>query len=137
MIVVDGEAINPPGGTGDGEGGDAREVIHSSLTELRLCRALAALGPPRDVALLVHQRAAELLRLLRKQGAADPDAVVVADLGDAELKAAAGIVRAFCALPSSGVRGFHGGVSFRSLLGEYALDLATELDARTMNSQGA
>jgi hypothetical protein len=95
-----------------------------------LCRALAALRPPRDVSLLVHARAAELLRVLRKHGAADPDVIPSADLGDSELKEAAGIVRAFCALPPGSIRGFPGGVTFRAVLGEYALDLAAELDSR-------
>ena len=122
MITVDGEAVNP--------GGDAVNAVDEARLELKLCRALAAVGPPLDVSLLVHARAAELLRLLRNHGAPDPDVIPAADLSDSELKEAAGIVRAFRALPSCGVKGFPGGVSFRAVLGEYALDLAAELDAR-------
>jgi len=130
VITIDGEAVNPPDGTGDGEGSDVREVLRSTRLELRLCKAMAALSPPRDVSILVHARAVELLRLLRKHDAADPDVVGVADLSDGELREAAAIVRAFRALPSYGVRGFQG-LSFRAVLGEYAFDLAAELDART------
>jgi hypothetical protein len=132
VITVDGEAVNP--GDGSGEDAAAKEVRAARL-ELRLCKALAALSPPRDVALLAHARAADLLRVLRKQDAADPEAVPVADLSDAELKEAAGIVRAFCALPPGSIRGFPGGISFRSVLGEYALELAAELDSRVAGSE--
>ncbi len=54
-----------------------------------------------------------------------------ADLSDTELKDAAGIVRAFRALPHWTTRGFQGGTGLRATLGEYALDLATEIDTRT------
>lgn len=126
MITVDGQAVNPAADHRD----DASKAVGAAQLELKLCRALAALYPPRDVSLLVHARAAELLRLLRKHDAADPDAIPAVDLSDAELKEAAGIVRAFCALPAGSIRGFPGGVTFRAVLGEYALDLAAELDAR-------
>jgi hypothetical protein len=129
MITVNGPAVNR-GDDGSDEGG-VQEVLRAARLELRLCRALVALRPPRDVSLLVHARAAELLRVLRKHDAADEDAVSAAELGACELKEAAGLVRAFHALPSCGVKGFPGGITFRAVLGEYALDLATELDART------
>jgi hypothetical protein len=117
VITVDGEAVNPD------------DAVGAARLELRLCKALAALNPPRDVSLLVHARAVELLRVLRKHDAANPDVIGVADLSDADLKEAVGIVRAFRALPPYSVRGFQG-LSFRSVLGEYAFDLAAELDAR-------
>jgi hypothetical protein len=115
VITVDGQAVNPA------DDNDDAKAVHAARLELRLCRALAALSPPRDVSLLVHARAAELLRLLRKHDAADLDAMRVADLGDAELKEAVGIVRAFRALPPYSVRGFQG-LGFRSVLGEYAFE---------------
>ena len=127
MITVDGQAVTPADGHGDDD--DVAKAVGAGRLELKLCRALAALSPPRDVSLLVHARAAELLRLLRKHDAADPDAMRVADLSDGELKEAVGIVRAFRALPPYAVRGFQG-LSFRAVLGEYAFDLAAELDTR-------
>ena len=128
MITVDGQAVNPADDRSDDD--DVAQAVGAARLELKLCKALAALSPPRDVSLLVHARAGELLRVLRKRDAADPDAIAAADLSDSELKEAAGIVRAFCALPSRSVRGFPGGVTFRAVLGEYALDLAAELDSR-------
>jgi hypothetical protein len=132
VITVDGQAVNR--GDDGSDGGGVQEVLRAARLELRLCRALVALNPPRDVSLLVHARAAELLRVLRKHDAADEDATSAADLGDGELKEAAGLVRAFHALPSCGVKGFPGGITFRAVLGEYALDLATELDGRAMRT---
>jgi hypothetical protein len=129
VITVNGKAVNP--GDGDSDGGGVQEVLRAARLELRLCRALVALRPPRDVSLLAHARAAELLRVLRKHDAADEDATSAAELGDGDLKEAAGLVQAFHALPSCGVKGFPGGITFRAVLGEYALDLATELDGRT------
>jgi hypothetical protein len=132
VISVDGQAVNR--GDDGSDGGGVQEVLRAARLELRLCRALVALNPPRDVSLLVHARAAELLRVLRKHDAAYEDATSAADLGDGELKEAAGLVRAFHALPSCGVNGFPGGITFRAVLGEYALDLATELDGRAMRT---
>jgi hypothetical protein len=133
VITVDRQAVNR-GDDGSG-GGGVQEVLRAARLKLRLCRALVTLRPPRDVSLLVHARAAELLRVLRKHDAADEDAVSAAGLGDGELKEAAGLVRAFHALPSCGVKGFPGGITFRAVLGEYALDLATELDGRTAGAE--
>lgn len=123
MITIDGQAVNPRS--------DAANAVDEARLELKLCRALAAMNPPRDLSLMVHARAAELLRVLRNHDVPDPGAIPVADLDVRELKEATGIVLAFRALPSCGVKGFHGGVSFRAVLGEYALDLAAELDTRT------
>jgi hypothetical protein len=61
VITVNGKAVNP--GDGDSDGGGVQEVLRAARLELRLCRALVALRPPRDVSLLVHARAAELLRV--------------------------------------------------------------------------
>jgi hypothetical protein len=134
VITVGGEAVSP---AGDGSGEDeAAKEVRAARLELRLCKALAALNPPRDVALLVHARAAGLLRLLRKHDAADTDVTAVSDLGDGELREAVEIVRAFRALPPGGIRGFPGGRSFRAVLGEYAFDLAAELDSRARGSSG-
>jgi hypothetical protein len=127
VITVDGQAVNP--------GDDTANAVDEARLELKLCRVLAALNPPRDLSLMVHARAAELLRILRNHDVPDLDAIPVADLGDGELKEATGIVLAFRALPSCGVKGFHGGVSFSAVLGEYALDLAAELDNRTAGSE--
>jgi hypothetical protein len=138
VITVDGQAVHP--GDDGSDGGGVQEVLRAARLELRLCRALVALRPTHDVSLLVHVRAAELLRVLRvlrKHDAADEDAIPSAELGDGELKEAAGLVRAFHALPSCRVKGFPGGITFRAVLGEYALDLATELDARTAGTEQA
>jgi hypothetical protein len=129
VITVNGQAVNPAGDHGDDD--DAAKAADAARLELKLCRALAALNPPRDVSLLAHARAAELLRILRNHDVADPDDIRVPDLSDSELKEAAAIVRAFRALPSCGLKGFPGGVSFRAVLGEYALDVAAELDTRS------
>jgi hypothetical protein len=51
--------------------------------------------------------------VLRKHDAADEDATSAADLGDSELKEAAGLARAFHALSSCGVKAFPGGITFR------------------------
>jgi hypothetical protein len=133
LSSVNGQAVHP--GDDDSGGGGVQEVLRAARLELRLCRALVALRSLRDVSLLVHARAAELLRVLRKHDAADQDATSAADRGDSELKEAAGLVRAFHALPSCGVKGFPGGITFRAVLGEYALDLATELDRSTAGAE--
>jgi hypothetical protein len=127
VITVDGQAVNP----GGADGGDAdEEVVRIIRLELKLCKALLALNPPHDLSVLAHTRAAELLRTLRRHDTADRDVSQVADLGDAELREAAGIIRAFHALPSWAAKGFQGGTSFRAVLGEYALDLAAEIGTR-------
>jgi hypothetical protein len=83
---------------------------------------------------MVYARAAEALKVLRRHGVTDDDVIQAADLSDEELKEAAGIVRAFRALPSYWAKGFQGGSSFRAVLGEYALDLGDELDNRAAGS---
>ena len=127
MITVDGLPVDAgPASTRD----SVEEALRAVRVELKLCRALVALCPPGDLSILAHTRAAELLRVLRRSNATDRDSIRVADLGDSELKEAAAIARAFRALPSWGAKGFQGGTSFRAVLGEYALDLATEIEAR-------
>jgi hypothetical protein len=134
VIIVDGQAVNSPGPGGE-DSRDPEVIVRNARLELRLCKALAALRPPHDVSVLVHARTAELLRKLRQCGAVDEDVAEVADLSDGELKEAAGIVRAFRALPSWRAKGFQGGASFRAVFGEYALDLADELDTRAGRDQ--
>lgn len=130
VITVDGQAVNPPDAE-DGNGqDDDEEALRSARLELKLCKALAALKPPHDLSVMVYARTAEALKVLRRHGVIDDDVMQAADLSDAELKEAAGIVRAFRALPSHWAKGFQGGSSFRAVLGEYALDLAEELDSR-------
>ena len=104
--------------------------MRGARLELKLCKALVALNPPHDLSVMVHARTAEALKVLRRHGVTDDDVIQAADLSDAELKEAAGIVRAFRALPSYWAKGFQGGSSFRAVLGEYALDLAEEMDNR-------
>jgi hypothetical protein len=50
MIVIDGQPVTIPDGTGDG---DARQL---DLLDLKLSNALLALGPPDEVAKLLHTR---------------------------------------------------------------------------------
>jgi hypothetical protein len=67
---------------------------------------------------------------MRRHDLMDEDVTQPADLTDAELKEAAGIVRAIRALPSSAGR-YQGGTGLRVALGGYALDLADEIATRT------
>lgn len=129
MITVDGEPAEPgPGGSSDRE-----EAVRRTLLELKLCKALAAAGPPHELSTLLHGRIAEMLRGLKRDDAADPDAREAADLTDDELRETAGIVRAIRRLqPWTGkdARGYQGGGGFRVVLSGFALDLADELDKR-------
>jgi hypothetical protein len=132
VITVDGEAINP---IADDNPKSIETIVSETRVELKLCRALAALNPPLDLSVILHARAAELLKALRRYDATDQDVIPAEDLSDTDLKQAASFVRAFRALPSWGTKGFQGGVSFRSILGEYALELADEIDSRTKGIQ--
>jgi hypothetical protein len=59
--TVDSQAVNPI----DDHSHEAAEGVDAARLELKLCRTLAALNPPRDLSLMVQTRAAELLRVLR------------------------------------------------------------------------
>jgi hypothetical protein len=130
MITVDGEAVNPPDAEDCDEEGDDAEALRSARLELKLCRALVSLKPPHDLSVMVYARTVEVLKTLRRYDVTDDDVILPADLSDEKLREAAEIVRAFRALPFFRAKGFQGRSSFRAVLGEYALDLAAELDAR-------
>jgi hypothetical protein len=131
VITVDGLPVNAgPADARGGDGDSSEEALRIVRVEVKLCRALVALSPPDDLSILAHTRAADLLRTLRRHDATDRDTIRAAGLSDGELKEAAAIIRAFRALPSWGAKGFQGGTSFRAVLGVYALDLASEIEAR-------
>jgi hypothetical protein len=119
-----------PGPEENDEAPGESEDLRTARLELKLCKALAALNPPHEVATLLHGRIVEQLGKLRRLRAIDEDVRQVFDLTDEELREAAGIVRAVRGLPSWMDRGLQGGVSFRAALGGYALDLVDEIDKR-------
>jgi hypothetical protein len=130
VIVVDGEEIpRPMDGGQRGEGHD--EVVRVARLEVKLCKALAALDPHRELSVLLHGRITEALRRLRRHDATDLGVREVADLTDDELRQAAVIVRAIRALPSWADKSYQGGTGFRVVLSGYALDLADEIDKRS------
>ncbi len=94
-------------------------------------QGLAALNPPQDLSTFLHARIAEMLRTLKRNGASDTGVTRPADLSDSELEEAAGILRAFRALPWWTEAGYQGGTGLRITLSEYALGLASEIDTRT------
>lgn len=131
MITVDGLPVNAAAADARcGDGDSSQESLRIVRVELKLCKALVALSPPDDLSILAHTRAADLLRTLRRHDATDRDTIRAADLSDSELREAAAVIRAFHALPSWRAKGFQGGTSFRAIIGEYALDLASEIEAR-------
>jgi hypothetical protein len=135
LITVDGEPVNPPDASSrDDIAAKAGHAVRAYQLELKLCKALAALNPPPDLAYYLHTRIIELLRRLRANRAADAGATWPAGLSDTDLRQAASIIRAFRALPAWTERGFEGGTGRRATLGEYALDLATEIENRATTS---
>jgi hypothetical protein len=126
VITVDGEPV-----TGS-ESDDPEDIMRRARTELKCCKALAAMNPPHDVSASLHARIVELLRTLRRHGTQDQDVAQMADLSDEELRQATGIIRALrAALPE---KGYQGGTGFRVALGGYALDVVDEIQTRTANA---
>ncbi len=126
MITVDGESVTPGSDASD----DEAETVRLVRLDLKLCKALVALNPPHELSVLLHARMAGQLRTLRRRNAADQDTRQAADLDDDELSQAAAIIKAIRALPSWSNKALMGTAGFRSILSDYALDIADEIDGR-------
>jgi hypothetical protein len=82
-----------------------RMKIDEIQLALRHARALAALGPPREISVALATFTAELLRELGSRNKADDDERQLSDFSPKELRAAIEHARALCALrPRQGIQ---------------------------------